>query len=176
MAAMTENQNQISVSVIVPIRNEESYIGVCLQSLLKQTYSRSAYEILAIEGYSSDRSRDIVQSLCRKYSNLRCLDNPAGIVPCGMNIGIRNAQGEIIIRADGHTVYPADYIENCVKYLERTQADNVGGPVVTVTANNSFGARVVAAVLTSPFGVGDSRFRIGSAEGYVDTVPFGAFR
>ncbi len=164
------------VSVIVPMRNEEHYISACLTSLLNQTYPPAAYEIIVVDGRSSDRSREIVEGHLREHSNLSCIDNPAAIAPCAMNIGIRVAQGEIIIRADGHNFYPPDYIANCVKYLEQTGADNVGGPWLTVPANESFGARLVAAVLTSPFGVGDSKFRTGSAEGYVDTVPFGAFR
>jgi glycosyltransferase involved in cell wall biosynthesis len=164
------------VSVIVPIRNEEHYIANCLASLLKQTYSAEAYEVIVVDGRSSDRSREIVENLCRAHANLRCIDNPAGIVPCAMNIGIRRAKGEVIIRADGHSIYPADYVENCVRYLEQTGADNVGGPWLTVPANESFGARLVAAILTSPFGVGNSQFRINPADGFVDTVPFGAFR
>ncbi|MGH9517898.1 MAG: hypothetical protein ACRD3P_19700, partial [Terriglobales bacterium] len=81
-----------------------------------------------------------------------------------------------IIRADGHNVYPKDYIENCVQCLEQTGADNVGGPWLTVPADNTLGSRLVAAMLSNPFGVGDSRFRTGSEEGFVETVPFGAFR
>jgi glycosyltransferase involved in cell wall biosynthesis len=164
------------ISVVVPIRNEEKYISACLTSLLQQTYPDSLYEVIVVDGRSSDRSREIVRAFCEEHANVLLLDNPAAIVPCGMNLGIRNSQGEIIVRADGHNVYPKDYLENCVKYLEQTGADNVGGPWVTVPADASFGARLVAAILTSPFGVGDSRFRTGAAEGYVETVPFGAFR
>ena len=162
--------------MIVPIRNEERYIAACLQSLLDQTYSSEAYEILVIEGRSSDRSRGIAEEFERRYGNVRCLDNPAAIAPAAMNIGIRNAAGEFIVRADGHNFYPKDYIANCVKYLQETGADNVGGPWRTVPSDNTFGARMVAAILTNPFGVGDSRFRTSRFEGFVDTVPFGAFR
>ena len=52
----------------------------------------------------------------------------------------------------------------------------MGGPWLTVPADNTLGARLVAAMLSNPFGVGDSRFRISSKEGFVETVPFGAFR
>ena len=48
--------------------------------------------------------------------------------------------------------------------------------MITVPASNSFGARLVAAILSNRFGVGNSRFRTSMHEGYVDTVPFGAFR
>lgn len=167
---------RVRVSVIVPIRNEERLIAACLHSVLDQTYSAEKYEILVVDGRSSDRSREIVEELQRKYGNVRCLDNPAGIAPAAMNIGIRNAAGEFIVRADGHTLYPSDYIENCVKYLQETGADNVGGPCRTVPSDDTFGAKIVAAILTNPFGVGDSRFRTGRFEGFVDTVPFGAFR
>jgi glycosyltransferase involved in cell wall biosynthesis len=165
-----------SVSVIVPIRNEERYIEDCLQPLLRQTYPSARYEIIVLDGRSSDRSREIVDGLCRELPHLYCIDNPAGTAPAAMNIGIRHAKGDVIIRADGHTVYPDDYIENCVKYLDHSGADNVGGPLLTVPADNTLGARLVAAMLSNPFGVGDSRFRVSSKEGFVETVPFGAFR
>ncbi len=164
------------VSVVVPIRNEERYVAACLQSLLEQTYASEAYEILVVDGRSSDRSRQIVEEFGRKHGNVRCLDNPAAIAPAAMNVGIRHASGEFIVRADGHNFYPSDYLENCVKYLQETGADNVGGPWRTVPSDDSFGSKMVAAILTNPFGVGDSRFRTGNFEGFVETVPFGAFR
>jgi succinoglycan biosynthesis protein ExoA len=168
--------DKLKVSVIVPIRNEESYIAPCLHSLLQQTYPQDSYEILVVDGRSSDRSREIVEEVGREYGIVRCLDNPAAIAPAAMNVGIRNAVGDVIIRADGHNFYPKDYIANCVKYLQETGADNVGGPLRTVPSDDNFSAKVVAAILTSPFGVGDSRFRTSSFEGFVETVPFGAFR
>jgi glycosyltransferase involved in cell wall biosynthesis len=168
--------DKITVSVIIPIRNEEQYISACLKSLLYQTYPNKNYEILVIDGLSSDRSKDIVHEFQRTHPSVICLDNAAAIVPAAMNIGIRHARGDIIIRADGHNSYPRDYIQNCLNVLEETGADNVGGPWLTVPADDSFSARLVAAVLTNPFGVGDSQFRIGTKEGFVETVPFGAFR
>lgn len=176
MTVTQEAREEVKVSVVVPVRNEEPHIAACLQSLLQQTYPQNAYEVLVVDGGSSDRSRQIVEEFERNYESVRCLDNPAAIVPAAMNIGIRNAAGEFLLRADGHSFYPRDYIANCVKYLQETGADNVGGPCRTVPSDGSFGSRMVAAILTNPFGVGDSRFRTGSFEGFVETVPFGAFR
>ena len=165
-----------TVSFVVPIRNEEEYIRACLQSLIAQDYASHEFEIIVVDGQSSDRTREIIEEIARENPHVRCLDNPASIVPTAMNIGIRAARGEVIIRADGHNIYPSDYAANCVKYLEETGADNVGGPWLTVPADVSFGAKLVAAILSSPFGVGDSKFRTSREEGFVDTVPFGAFR
>jgi glycosyltransferase involved in cell wall biosynthesis len=165
-----------TVTFIMPIRNEERYIRASLQSLVDQNYPASDLEIIVVEGRSSDRTLEIVEGIRRENPRIRCLDNRAGIVPTAMNIGIRAAQGDVIIRADGHTLYPPDYAATCVKYLAETGADNVGGPLITVPVDESFGAAIVAAVLSSPFGVGNSRFRTSKKEGFVDTVPFGAFR
>jgi succinoglycan biosynthesis protein ExoA len=171
------NREQMStVSFVVPVRNEEEFVEACLQSLVEQRYPPADCEILVVDGRSSDRTREIVETICRRHPQVRCLENPAGIVPVAMNIGIRAARGEVILRADGHTTYPPDYAANCVKYLNETGADNVGGPCRTVPANESWGAQTVAAVLTSPYGVGNSRFRTCGEDGFVDTVPFGAFR
>jgi glycosyltransferase involved in cell wall biosynthesis len=160
----------------MPVRNEEEYIRASLQSLVAQDYPGGELEILVVDGRSSDRTREFIDQISRENPQIRCLDNPAGIVPTAMNIGIRAARGEVIIRVDGHNIYPRNYAANCVRYLQETGADNVGGPWVTVPAGDSFSARLVAAVLSSPFGVGDSKFRTSSHTGFVDTVPFGAFR
>lgn len=165
-----------TVSFVMPVRNEEEYIRASLQSLVDQDYPAVELDIIVVDGRSSDRTREIIEEIRERNPQVRCLDNSAGIVPTAMNIGIRAARGDVIIRADGHNVYPHDYATNCVKYLEETGADNVGGPWVTVAAGESFGARLVAAVLSSPFGVGNSKFRTSREEGFVDTVPFGAFR
>jgi succinoglycan biosynthesis protein ExoA len=165
-----------TVSFVMPVRNEEKYIRASLQSVLDQSYPAGECEIIVVDGRSSDRTREIIEEICRHNLQVRSLDNPAGIVPTAMNIGIRAARGEVIIRADAHNVYPQDYAANCVKSLEQTGADSVGGPCVTVPSDESFSARLVAAILSSPFGVGNSKFRTSREEGFVDTVPFGAFR
>jgi glycosyltransferase involved in cell wall biosynthesis len=164
------------VSVVIPMRNEERHIAACLDSLLHQTYPSDLCEIIVVDGRSTDRSLEIVERLQQRSNNIRILDNPAAIVPTAMNIGIRHARGEIVIRADAHSTYPHNYIETCVETLARTGAENVGGPVVTVAPNGSFSARLVAAILSNRFGVGNSEFRTSTKEGFVDTVPFGAFR
>ena len=159
------------------MRNEEHYIVRCLQSLMEQTYPAECYELIVVDGMSSDRSTDLVRELSRSRPQIRLLSNPAAIVPSAMNLGIRSATGDIIVRADAHTIYPPDYIENCVNYLFRTGADNVGGPIITVPARARHGSATGRRDCRNKFGVGNSQFRTGMFEGYVDThCPFGTFR
>lgn len=91
-----------------------------------------------------------------------------------MNIGIENSSGRYIIRLDAHAEYADDYFSRCVSLLDSTGADNVGG--VMQTKGRGFMGSVIAGVVSSKFGVGNSQFRTNGKNGYVDTVPFGAFR
>ncbi|HEC92761.1 MAG TPA: glycosyltransferase family 2 protein [Candidatus Atribacteria bacterium] len=166
-----------SVSIIIPCYNEEQFIGKCLDSILSQDYPKEKLEILIVDGRSKDRTREIVQNYCKQYSFVKLLDNPEKFTPSGLNIGIKNAQGEIIIRMDAHAEYNNDYIRKCVENLEEHKVDNVGGIIKTIPSKNTLVAKAIALCLSHPFGTGNSYFRIGSKEPQlVDTVFGGCYR
>lgn len=163
------------ISVVMPLYNEERYIKNCLESLLNQDYPQENMEWIFVDGCSTDNTKKILFSYQRNYPNLiRILDNPQKTVPYAMNIGIKNAVGKYIIRLDAHADYKKNYISKCVYFLNTTDADNVGG--VAETKSRGFMGKAIAMMLSSEFGVGNSQFRIDGNSGYVDTVPFGAFR
>lgn len=164
------------VSVVVPLRNEGQVLERCLRSLLEQSYPEQHIEIIAVDGRSSDYSQKIIQDLMKEFGNLRLCDNPRANTPAGMNVGVRAAKGAIIVIVGAHSVCPQDYIENCVASLDKSGADVVGGPIKTEPTVASLGAQLACAILSNEFGVGNSRFRTGGSEGFVDTVPFGAYR
>ncbi len=161
------------VSVIVPVRNEERFIEETLRSIVAQDYPADRFEVLVIDGMSEDRTREIIARISSKHSNIKLLDNPRRIVSAAMNIGIEKARGDVIIRVDGHCVLEPDYIRQCVNYLHRTGADNVGGLMWAV--GQGYMGRVIAAAINSPFGSGGSKFHYSRKEQYVDTVYLGAF-
>ena len=167
----------ILVSVIVPCRNEEKYIGKCLESIIATDFPKEKMEILAVDGMSKDRTREIVRGYTKKYSFVELLDNPRIITPAAMNVGIKNAKGEIIIKMDAHSVYEKDYISKCVEHLIQSGADNVGGVLKTIPAKNTLTARGIAICLSDFFGAGSSYFRTGSKEPReADAVAFGCYR
>lgn len=163
----------IEVSVIIPVYNEEKYIKRCLDSLIAQTYPREKMEWIIIDGNSSDRTVEIVRRYEDQYPII-LLINQARKTPISMNMGIKVSSGNYIVRFDAHTQFPEDYIDKCINALENIDADNVGGYVDTKAEGRVGGA--IASVLSSKFGVGGSKFRTEKKSGYVDTVPFGAFR
>lgn len=172
---MNKKSNGIFVSVIVPIRNEEKYIDKCIQSILKQDYSLNCLEVIFVDGLSKDRTREIIKNYIQEYpSIIKLLENPHKTVPYAMNIGIENSIGKYIVRLDAHSDYTYDYISKCIRTLEETGADNVGG--LAITKGQGFLGEAFSRVLSSKFGVGNSGFRTNASSGYVDTVPFGAFK
>ncbi|MBQ7799769.1 MAG: glycosyltransferase family 2 protein [Oscillospiraceae bacterium] len=165
----------VTVSVVMPVYNEEKYIDKCIQSLLMQDYPQSDMEWIFVDGCSTDKTKEIIHKYRNKYPALINLyDNKHKTVPYAMNIGISQSNGKYIVRLDAHSEYSTDYISKCVYYLDTTDADNVGG--VAETKSKGEMGQAIALMLSSKFGVGNSQFRTNGSSGYVDTVPFGAFR
>ena len=161
------------VSVIIPCRNEQLYIENCVNSILNQDYSSDKIEIIIVDGLSDDNTIQIL----KKYPNITLLNNPKKIVPISMNLGIRKAIGDYIIRIDAHCIYPKNYISELILNSIKFNADNIGTIMETIPANNSVKAKVIAIALSHPLGVGNSYFRTGSNKiREVDTVPFGCYK
>jgi glycosyltransferase involved in cell wall biosynthesis len=164
------------VSVVVPCRNEERHIAACLESIVATDYPTELLEVLVVDGESEDRTCAIVSDAARRHSFVRLLSNPERVTPTALNIGIAAARGQVIVRMDAHARFPAAYIRAGVEVLEQTNADLAGGPVRTRPGADTHVARAIALATSHPFGVGNSRFRVSTRAGFVDTVPFGAFR
>jgi succinoglycan biosynthesis protein ExoA len=164
------------VSLIMPERNEEIYIGNSLQTLLTQDYPGDHLEILVVDGMSTDNTRQIIHDFSALHPQLKIqiLDNIDKIVSTGMNFALRQAKGEIIIRADGHCMIAQDYVSKCVEHIQRDGVDGVGGPMESIGETQM--AKAIAIGMSSPFGVGNSAFRTTSGKSMLtDTVPFPAY-
>jgi glycosyltransferase involved in cell wall biosynthesis len=161
------------VTIIMPIRNEADFIERAIKSVLDNDYPAGKMEVLVVDGMSDDGTRNIVANLSKQDSRLRMLDNPKRITPAAMNIGLKAARGDLFIRVDGHVEIPADFITKSIQCLhEHPQAWIAGGYIKTIADN--FTGKAIAAAMRSSIGVGNSRFRLGDYEGWVDTLAFGA--
>ncbi len=166
--------NEPFVSVLIPVRDEERYIERCLESLGTQDYPRRRFEVLVIDGHSTDGTKQLIARFAAESTlDLRLLENPALKPAFALNIGLVEARGDVIVRVDGHAAVAADYLSASVAALDATGADCVGG--VITSEGDSYAGRAIALAMASRFGVGGASFRIGG-EGPVDTVAFGAYR
>jgi glycosyltransferase involved in cell wall biosynthesis len=163
------------VTVIMPIRNEGRFIVRSLGAVLAQDYPPDRLEVLVADGMSRDGTREAVGRLAAQKPRVKVtvVDNPGRIVPTGFNAALARAQGEIIVRVDGHTIVAPDYVRRCVEALAETGAENVGGRMDPV-GKGWFG-RAVAIATCSRFGVGGAQFHYATRQTEVDTVYLGAW-
>lgn len=162
-----------SVSVILPVLNEELHIEAAVNSILSQDYLGSFEVILAI-GPSRDRTLEIAEKLSRTDSRVVIVNSPTGRTAAGLNLALKKSTSPVVVRVDGHAQIPQNYISLVVEILKATGAVNVGG-VMAAVGKSRF-EKAVAGAMRSPFGVGASRFHTGGEAGEVDTVYLGAFR
>ncbi|MEO0078642.1 MAG: glycosyltransferase family 2 protein [candidate division WOR-3 bacterium] len=172
-------QWQPKVSLVVVCRNEERTIEATLDSLWSQDYPAELVEVLIVDGMSTDRTREVINRVCRERARcrVRLLDNPLRIAPAGLNTGISAASGEVVFVMGAHARYSSNYISGAVDALARFGADAVGGAVLTVAGATTPLARAIARALGSRFGVGNSLMRVGVPEACeADTAAYAGYR
>ena len=162
------------VSIVIPCRNEMSFIGKCLDSILSNDFPKDRLEVLVIDGMSQDGTRAIAKTYAQRHPFIKLLDNQKRVTPAALNVGISHAKGQIIMRMDAHATYDHEYISRCVKALEEHKVDNVGGIWRIVPRQDNLVAKAVARSLSHQFGIGSAHYRNTTSREprLVDTVPY----
>lgn len=166
------------VSVIAPCRNERLHVGAFCDAVAAQQLPESvALEVLVADGGSDDGTRELLAERAAKDPRFVLVDNPGRIVSSGLNRCLERARGEVIVRMDLHSDYAPDYIAECLAALERSGADNVGGPWRAECDEDHEGLTqdAIAAAFQSRWVVGGARSRDLAYEGPVDTVYLGCW-
>ncbi len=119
-----KNAYEPTVSVIVPALNAEKTIGELLDSLMRVDYNRDKLEIIVVDGGSTDRTQEIVQS----YPVRLIVEKRKGL-NVARNTGVRNSSGEIVLFTDSDCVVSKDWIKQIVKNFRDKEIGCVGGSV-----------------------------------------------
>jgi succinoglycan biosynthesis protein ExoA len=159
------------VTVVIPARDEESWIGRCLDAVLAQTYRN--LQVIVVDGASTDATPAIVKERARRDPRVELLHNDRGIVPVSMNLALAAARGPWLVRVDAHATVPPDYVALAVRHLRSGRWGGVGGRKDGVGVTPA--GKAVAAAMASPFGVGNSTYHYGTQPQTVEHVPFGAY-
>lgn len=158
-----------TVVVIVPCRDEQAFIGACLESLMKQTYPASLIEIVVADGNSTDGTLTIVEQYLARDNRIRVVHNTKRSAASGLNRAISSTTAQVVIRVDAHSVVEDDFVEQSVKLLkDHPEAWCVGGPIVHV-GQGAMG-RAVAIAMAHPFGVGNAKHRFADYAGYAESA------
>jgi succinoglycan biosynthesis protein ExoA len=159
------------VTVVVPARDEEAFIGACLDSILASHHRN--LQVLVVDGDSEDRTAEIVLARAALDPRVSVVENPDRLIPIGLNRALEAAEGEWLVRVDAHATIPPDYVGRAVTHLRDGGWGAVGGRKDGVGTTPA--GRAVAAAMASRFGVGGSTYHHGTEPREVDHVPFGAY-
>lgn len=156
----------VFLTIIVPVLNEERYIASCLQSLIEQIDS-SQTEIIVVDGGSKDSTLQIVTDMAARQPIIRLLHNPKGIQAAAMNLGAIAAspRSAVVMRADAHAEYPPGFVARCLCDLKETGATSVVVPMVAL--GRSCLQRAIAAAQNTWIGNGGSPHRSDKRSGFV---------
>lgn len=163
-----------SVSVVMPIRNEERHLRAAVERVLEQHYPGELEVVLSV-GPSDDDTARVARELADSDPRIEMVDNPTGYTPAGMNIGIARASHDIIVRVDGHGELSPGYITLAVDLLQSTGAANVGG-LMDAQGTTPL-EQAIATAYNSRVGLGGGGFHLADTPaGPARTVFLGVFR
>lgn len=151
----------IDVSVIIPCRNERSTIEQVLADINAQTYHGSM-EVVVADGCSDDGTRQILDAAvagARYRFALQIVTNERRVIPSALNRAVEKATGRIIVRVDGHSRIPPNYVAEIVAALDASLAEVVGPRVCFVPGAQSPLAYAISTLQSSVFGTGGTASR-----------------
>jgi glycosyltransferase involved in cell wall biosynthesis len=96
------------ISVIVPVHNQEKYVGRCMRSLLSQDIERDLYEVILIDDGSTDRSAYAIDMFA---DEMRIVSLPTNRgLPAALNAGLQQARGSLVVRVDADDYVNARFL------------------------------------------------------------------
>lgn len=124
-----------AISVIIPARNEEKNIGRCIDSIIKQTYPKEAFEIIIVDDYSTDRTTEVANVF--KKDNIKVI-NLAEVTgnsilnsykKKAIETGIKVANGDLIVTTDADCFIQPEWLQTIASWYKKTGAVLIAAPV-----------------------------------------------
>jgi glycosyltransferase involved in cell wall biosynthesis len=167
------------VALVMPMLNEAVDLPETLASIGAQTFDASRMRFIAVDGGSTDASREIVERwLASSGVEGEVVRNPRKRIPISLNVGAERAgRDALIVRLDAHTTYGPTYIADVVRAFESgsTKLGSVGCAQVPAPTPD-FGRSVVGELLTHPLGLARIGVRDLKEPVPVETVYLGSWR
>jgi len=161
-----------SVTVIMPVRNEQAHLVGAVDSVLSQNYPGNLEITLAI-GPSIDETDKVAKGLAEKHTNIKLIENPKGLTTSGLNLAIALSTSDVIIRVDAHSELAPNYIARGVEILAETGSVLVGG-VMSAVGKTAL-QKAVAFGYGSRFGLGGGSYHVGGKAGEAESAYLGIF-
>ena len=171
-----QKQAEFSLSIIVATRNEEKFIGTLLDSLANQSFPKDHFEVLIIDGKSTDATIKTAESYKTRL-NLRILANPKVYSTFAFNIGIEEAKSRLFAIVGAHSYLSKNYIEKSLEtfYKVREKEPKLAGVGGICLNENKDRVQKVTDLVYSSFFSGARSCRYSRVPHFSDSIVFGVF-
>ncbi len=170
------NSTQLFVSVVIPVLNEGRSLEAVVRALVDQDYPTDRFEVLVVDGGSTDETLAVASRLSLAHSNVSVLHNPGRLSSAGRNVGARAARGDVIMFVDGHCEIPnQSLLRGLCLLFRRTGADVMCRPQPLQIAGLSATRQAIALARASWLGHNPASLIFDqNEEGFVDPESSGA--
>lgn len=164
----------IGFSVVIVTYNAARHILDLLSDVTAQDYPPVDYEIIVVDGNSTDGTPNIASRHLEAHSRSawRLLTNSGRTLPCGWNIAIRASKFPFTLRLDAHSRIPDGFLRACAEALQAGHL--IAGGVVSTNPDAQIG-RLARIAELSRFGGSAAAFRRPAGPGEVDTLAYAAY-
>lgn len=167
----------MTVSFIIVAYNEEASINRLFEDIKRQDYSHEKIEVLLVDGNSTDATKELMYKFTKEnvdFMNVVVLDNPKRTLPCGWNIALDAAHGDVILRVDAHASIPSDFISNNIRCLKSGEKI-CGGYRPNIIDEKTPWKKTLLLAETSMFGSSIAPYRRNNKKRYVNSIFHGAY-
>ena len=139
----TNYKPQTHISIIIPARNEQEFIGRCLDSICNQSFPKELFEILVVDDHSTDNTTVIIKSYESKNVKLISLKDhiPAGEINSykkkAIEIAIAQSTGELIVTTDADCFAKENWLQTIAAFYEQYNPAFIAAPV-SIDCSNKF--------------------------------------
>lgn len=121
---MPADNSKFDIAIIIITANDQKNIGRLLDQIYLQDFSMDKVELVVVDSFSTDETRQTVESYKDRFGSFKLLDNPARTKSAGWNIGVKNSGAPYIMTIDGRTSFPGkDIIKNTLELFKSTNSD-----------------------------------------------------
>ena len=168
----------MTVSLGIIAYNEEKYLDGIFTDLSNQDFDHNKIEVVLIDSMSTDLTGVIMRDFSEReksFMRIKVVENTKKTQPCGWNVFINNAEGDILIRWDAHARFAPDFISESVRCIESGE-DICGGIRPCITDEDTPYKNTLLLAENSLFGSSFAPYRRSSEKKYVNSVFHGTYR
>lgn len=165
------------ISLIVIVLNGEQSLPALFGSIRAQSFDHRQIELILVDSMSSDGTRKLMEDFAAEggFNRAVVLENPGKILPCGWNVALDEAVGDLVIRLDAHSLLPEDFLEKNVRCIDEGH-DVCGGKTGNFVRRKTPWTETVSMAEDSIFGGSVAAFRRKETAGPVETLAFGCYK